>query len=175
MNYGLGSENRDLPGFVVLNFDVVPCGGLENFGSGFLPANYQASIFKADGTPIDNIVPADKDRRVQRAKLDLLRQQDSEFAAELGGDSAVEAAIRNYEMAYRMQSLVPDVLDLARETEAPKAVWFRFAGANATAIRQAMPPRAAAGGSRRAFRRGELPSRRLQRHLRPARQPEEGS
>src|SRR6516164_11387626 len=57
--YGLGSVNRNLPGFVVLNFDVVPCGGLENFSSGFLPARHQASIFKAAGTPIDNITPAD--------------------------------------------------------------------------------------------------------------------
>jgi len=123
VNYGLGSASRDLPGFVVLNFDVVPCGGLENFGSGFLPASYQASMIKADGTPIDNIVPADKDRRVQRAKLDLLFQQDKDFAAGLGGDDAVEAAIRNYEMAYRMQSLVPDVLDLARETAATKKLY----------------------------------------------------
>ncbi len=73
---------------------------------------------QADGTPIDNIVPADRDRRIQRAKLDLLREQDEAFARSLGGDDAVESAIRNYEMAYRMQSLVPDVLDLGRETEA---------------------------------------------------------
>ncbi len=51
VTYGLGSVNQNLPGFVVLNFDVVPCGGLENFSSGFLPASYQASIFRADGTP----------------------------------------------------------------------------------------------------------------------------
>jgi hypothetical protein len=123
VTYGLGSENRNLPGFVVLNFDVVPCGGLENFSSGFLPASHQASIFKADGTPIDNILPADKDQRVQRAKLDLLRQQDRDFAATLGKDDAVESAIRNYEMAYRMQALVPDVLDLSRESETTKKLY----------------------------------------------------
>ena len=78
---------------------------------------------KADGTPIDNIVPADKDRRVQRAKLDLLRQQDEAFSASLGGDDAVESAIRNYELAYRMQSLVPDVLDLGGETEETKRLY----------------------------------------------------
>jgi hypothetical protein len=123
VTYGLGSVNHNLPGFVVLNFDVVPCGGLENFSSGFLPASHQASIFKADGTPIDNILPADKDQRVQRAKLDLLRQQDRDFAATLGKDDGVESAIRNYEMAYRMQSLVPDVLDLSRESEATKKLY----------------------------------------------------
>jgi hypothetical protein len=118
VNYGLGSENRNLPGFVVLSFGVVPCGGLENFSSGFLPASQQATFLAADGTPIDNIVPADKDARIQQAKLALLKQQDGEFSQQLGADDAVEAAIKNYEMAFRMQSLVPDVLDLARETAA---------------------------------------------------------
>jgi hypothetical protein len=123
VTYGLGSANRNLPGFVVLNFDVVPCGGLENFASGFLPARHQASIFKATGTPIDNITPADKNARLQRAKLDLLRMQDEAFAQALGGNDAVESAIKNYEMAYRMQALVPDVLDLARESEATKKLY----------------------------------------------------
>jgi hypothetical protein len=123
VSYGLGSVNRNLPGFVVLNFDTVPCGGLENFSSGFLPANHQATILKADGTPIANLVPADHDRRIQRAKLDLLRKQDETFAAALGSDDAVESAIRNYEMAYRMQSLVPDVLDLGTETAATKRLY----------------------------------------------------
>jgi hypothetical protein len=121
VSYGLSSVNRNLPGFVVLNFDTVPCGGLENFGSGFLPATQQATIFKADGVPIDNLIPADC--RAQRAKLDLLRGQGLDFAAALGGDDAVESAIRNYEMAYRMQSLVPDVLDLGAETAATKRLY----------------------------------------------------
>lgn len=123
VTYGLGSENENLPGFVVLGFDVVPCGGLENFGSGFLPASHQATILKADGTPIDNLVPADRDDRVQRAKLRLLRQQDTAFSQALGTDDAVESAIRNYELAYRMQSLVPDVLDLGRETKATQRLY----------------------------------------------------
>ena len=118
VNYGLGSESRNLPGFVVLSFGVVPCGGMENFSSGFLPASHQATLLAADGTPIDNITPGDADRLIQEAKLALLRDQNAAFSRTLGGDDFVEAAIRNYEMAYRMQSLVPDVLDLARETEA---------------------------------------------------------
>ncbi len=122
-NYGLGSENQNLPGFVVLSFGVVPCGGLENFSNGFLPANHQATLLKADGTPIANIVPADADRRIQRTKLDLLGDQDRSFSRTLGNDDAVEAAIENYEMAYRMQSVVPDVLDLGRETEATKRLY----------------------------------------------------
>jgi hypothetical protein len=60
---------------------------------------------------------------VQRAKLDLLRQQDAAFAQALGGDDAVESAIKNYELAYRMQALVPDVLDLGRESESIKKLY----------------------------------------------------
>ncbi|MFO0965362.1 MAG: DUF1501 domain-containing protein [Gemmataceae bacterium] len=123
VNYGLGSENRNLPGFVVLSFGVVPCGGLETFSSGFLPASYQATLFQADGRPIDNIVPADRDRRIQEARLDLIRRQDAAFSRSLGGSDPVDSAIRNHEMAFRMQSLVPDVLDLSRETEATRRLY----------------------------------------------------
>ena len=121
--YGLGSENRNLPGFVVLSFGVIPCGGLENFSNGFLPATHQASFFHADGNAVDNISPADKDQQIQLTKLGLLRDEDSAFSRSLGIDDAVESAIRNYEMAYSMQSLVPDVLDLSRETEATQKLY----------------------------------------------------
>lgn len=123
VDYGLGSENRNLPGFVVLSFGVVPCGGLETFSNGFLPASHQATLFQADGTPIDNIVPADKDARIQQAKLALLRGQNEAFSQALGKNDAVESAIKNYEMAFRMQSLVPDVLELSRETEATQKLY----------------------------------------------------
>jgi hypothetical protein len=123
VTYGLGSENQNLPGFIVLSFGVVPCGGLENFSNGFLPANHQATLLKADGTPIDNIQPGDKDTRVQQVKLALARDQDEAFSRTLGGDEEVDAAIRNYEMACRMQLLVPDVLDLARETAATQRLY----------------------------------------------------
>ena len=119
--YGLGNESQNLPGFVVLSFGVVPCGGLENCSSGFLPASHQATFFRVEGQPIENIVSADKNARVQRTKLDWLRGQDAAFSKSLGGDDAVESAIRNYEMAYRMQSLVPDVLALNQETAATQS------------------------------------------------------
>lgn len=118
VSYGLGSENQNLPGFVVLSHGVVPCGGMETYSSGFLPASHQATLLAADGTPIDNIHPADPVARVQQVKLSLLSDQDRRFAATLGGDDSVESAIVNYEMAYRMQSMVPDVLDMSRESEA---------------------------------------------------------
>ncbi len=128
VTYGLGSANRNLPGFVVLNFNTVPCGGMENFSSGFLPASHQATLLRADGNPLDNITPGDRDRRVQRAKLRLLARQDRAFAGALGGDQAIESAIRNYEVAYRMQSLVPDVLDLGKESAATKKLYGLDAG-----------------------------------------------
>jgi len=123
VTYGLGSENRNLPGFVVLNFGTVPAGGLENFSNGFLPATHQASILRATGIPIENLEPADKIARIQRAKLDLLQQQDHDFATSLGSSEPVESAIQNYELAYRMQSLVPDVLDLNKESEATRKLY----------------------------------------------------
>lgn len=123
VNYGLGCESHNLPGFVVLSFGVVPCGGMETFSNGFLPANHQPTMLKADGLPIDNIQPADRDARIQQAKLALLKRQNEAFSRGLGGDDAVDAAIRNHEMAFRMQTLVPDVLDLSKETEATQALY----------------------------------------------------
>jgi hypothetical protein len=123
VNYGLGCESQNLPGFVVLSFGVVPCGGLETFSNGFLPASHQATLLQADGQPIDNIQPADKDPRIQRAKLAMLTQQNQAFSRGLGGSDAIDSAIRNHEMAFRMQSLIPDVLDLSKETEATQAMY----------------------------------------------------
>ncbi|MBI4664186.1 MAG: DUF1501 domain-containing protein [Verrucomicrobia bacterium] len=123
VTYGLSSQNQNLPGFVVLGFEVVPCGGMENYSAGFLPATTQSTQFRAEGVPIDNIVPGDSDARIQRAKLNLLRAQDRDFSQVLGTHDAVEDAIRNYEMAFRMQSLVPDVLNLERESEATQALY----------------------------------------------------
>src|SRR6185295_10109817 len=71
VSYGLGTENRNLPGYVVLNNDWVPNGGMENFGSSFLPASHQATMVRAKGVPVDNIVPSDS-AATQRRKLTLL-------------------------------------------------------------------------------------------------------
>jgi hypothetical protein len=119
--YGLGSENRNLPGFVVLNYDVVPCGGMENYSSGFLPATHQATVVRAEGTPLENLTPAAAG--AQRALLDLVGAQDRRFAEALGSSDAVESAVRNHELAFRMQALVPDVLDLGRESRATQQLY----------------------------------------------------
>ena len=122
VNYGLGSENRNLPGYVVLSFGHVPVGGLEAFGSGFLPSSYEPTILKADGVPLDNLKAAESEAS-QRVKLDLMTRQDAEFSEGLGGNDAVDSAIRNYELAARMQLLVPDVLDESQESKATRELY----------------------------------------------------
>lgn len=114
ISYGLGSENQNLPGYVLLNNDWVPNGGLENFGSSFLPACHQATMVRAKGVPVDNILPSDS-RGIQRRKLALLAEQDGEFARLSADAHAVEGAIANYETACRMQDTIPDVADISRE------------------------------------------------------------
>ena len=121
MTYGLGSESQNLPGYVLLNSGSVPPGGKELFANGYLPASYQATSIKAEGIPVDNIVPARSTQ--QRQKLEWLLQQDRGFAQSLGDHAGIESAIRNYEMAFRMQTSVPDTLDLSKETAATKEMY----------------------------------------------------
>ncbi|MBC8352995.1 MAG: DUF1501 domain-containing protein [Planctomycetes bacterium] len=121
-SYGLGTENDSLPGYVLLNNDWIPNGGYENFGSAFLPATHSATLLRAKGTPVDNIVPSDS-LAIQRRKLDLLREQDRQFAALSADQQAIEAAIGNYETAFRMQSEIPNVADISHETEATRKLY----------------------------------------------------
>jgi len=122
VNYGLGTENENLPGYVVLSFGHVPVGGMEAMGSGFLPSTYEATILRAEGEPIENLQSVGSPA-IQLAKLDLLKEQDSQFARQLGGDDTVESAIRNYELAARMQLMIPDVLHDAKETQATRDLY----------------------------------------------------
>ncbi len=123
LGYGLGSVNQNLPGFVVLNGGLIPPGGLDCFGSGFLPAAYQGSVFLPQAHPIANITPSEPKPKLQRNKLDLIRQLDQQSLEALNGDSQVEAAIQNYETAYRMQTAVPDLMDLKGEPESVKKLY----------------------------------------------------
>ncbi len=123
VNYALGSENKNLPGYLLLHGGAVIPGGMENFSNGFLPATNQAMPVQPEGTPVENLEPGDKDPVIQRSKLDLAMLQDREYLASIGHDDAIESAIANAEMAYRMQSLVPDVLNLDKESEATKKLY----------------------------------------------------
>lgn len=122
ISYGLGTENKQLPGYVLLNNDWIPNGGFQNFASAFLPATHQATLVRAKGTPVDNIVPADVPE-LQRAKLDFLHEQDAATAKRLGGSDAIESAIRNYETAARMQTEVPRLCDVASESAATRKLY----------------------------------------------------
>ena len=116
--------NANLPGFVVLQSGgaTAPHGGVGLFSSGYLPAQNQASILRVDGDePMPNIKPREADASQQR-RLGFIGELDSAFSKSTG-DAQVEAAIRNYETAYRMQSAVPDLLDLRGESDATKRLY----------------------------------------------------
>ena len=121
--YGLGSHNDNLPGFVVLNGGQIPSGGLDCFGSGFLPASYQGSLLNANGTPIANIVPGEELPAQQLAKRHFAGRLNRLSLADSGGSDALESAIANAELAGRMQSTVPDLLDLSGESGATKKLY----------------------------------------------------
>ena len=122
-SYGLGSENQDLPGFVVLNGGLIPSGGNDNFGSGFLPAAYQASYLRNGIPALANVLPAEAAAGQQRGNLRLMGELDALAMQHMGADDQLEAAISNYELAFRMQSAVPDLTSLDGETEATKRLY----------------------------------------------------
>jgi len=122
-NYGLGSLNKNLPGFIVLNGGLIPPGGLDNFNSGFLPAAYQGSVFRAGNPPVANIDRREPNDLLQRGKLDLLNRLDRANEARLGKTDEIDSAIANYETAYRMQTAVPELMEIKGETEATKRLY----------------------------------------------------
>lgn len=122
VNYGLGSENENLPGFMVLQSGgaVPPHGGVGLFSSGFLPAQHQGSIIQADKMPaVRNIAPS---LTAQRRHLDLIGQLDRSFLTTTS-EPQIEAAVRNYETAFRMQTAVPEVCDISNETQATRELY----------------------------------------------------
>ncbi|MGE3818685.1 MAG: DUF1501 domain-containing protein [Isosphaeraceae bacterium] len=121
--YGLGNDCEDLPAFVVLNGGLIPPGGLDNFNSGFLPASYQGSVFNPGPYPIANVRPNEANDRRQRRKLDLVRVIDARALDRLGHPDAVESAIANHELAYRMQSAVPALADVTGESRATRQLY----------------------------------------------------
>jgi hypothetical protein len=124
-SYGLGSESRDLPGYIVLQSGDArtPHGGVGLFSNGFLPAQHQASIVQADeAEAVENIRPR-QPLGMQRKQLDFIGAMDRRFVSTTPHDMHIEAAISNYEMAWRMQSAVPDLCDISGETEATKKLY----------------------------------------------------
>lgn len=121
--YGLGSECQNLPGFVVLNGGLIPPGGLDNFNSGYLPASYQGSVFRPSAPAVANSTPTEARPELQRSKLDLIRNLDAGVLDRVGHIDQLESAITNYELAYKMQMAVPELMDLSTETAATKQMY----------------------------------------------------
>jgi hypothetical protein len=118
VNYGLGTINRDLPGFIVLPEVSYPQGGAANWSNGYLPANFQGTPLRPKGSPIlDLAPPEDITRDRQRRNLDLLLQLNRQHAEMHPEHHELAARMENYELAYRMQMQVPEVLDLSREDQ----------------------------------------------------------
>lgn len=113
--YGLGSESKNLPGFVVLTSGVGTSGGASNFSSGWMPSHYQGTLLRNAGDPILYLSnPAGVTEAAQRATLDAVGDLNRERLAETG-DSEIESRIASYELAYRMQSAAPELADLSSE------------------------------------------------------------
>lgn len=118
--YGLGTENRDLPGFVSMSPSLYH-GGAQNYGSAFLPASYQGTRIGDGNTPFSqakmaNTVPADQ-IELQRLQLDLLAKANRDHINRTGNDARLEARIATFELAFRMQASAPKIFDLAGESK----------------------------------------------------------
>ena len=119
VNYGLGSENENLPGFVVmLDPRGGPISGAKNWNSGYMPAQYEGTIFRSQGTPILDLArPAELSESGQRRLLDTLREFNDEHTARLGNDSKLAARVASYELAFKMQSSAPEAVDFTQEPQ----------------------------------------------------------
>ena len=121
--YGLGSESSELPGFVVLTSAKGTSGGASNYGSGFLPTMYGGVPFRSAGDPVLYLSnPKGVDDETQRASLDSLNRLNA-LALKTAGDPEIAARIQSYELAYRLQTSAPELMDLSSE---PKDVLDRY-------------------------------------------------
>ena len=126
VTYGLGTENQNLPGFVVvLDQKGGPYAGPPNWQAGFLPAAYQGTVFRSKGDPIlDLSAPANfMSVEQERARLDQLALLNQNFNEKYPGISELSARIASYELAYRMQTCAPEAVDLSKESEATKKMY----------------------------------------------------
>lgn len=124
VNYGLGSENRDLPGFLVLPEVSYPQGGAANWSNGYLPAQFQGTPLRAQGSPIlDLQPPASVTEGRQRKNLELISRLNKSHAAKHPEHEELAARTASYELAFRMQQQVPAALDLSRESAPTQAAY----------------------------------------------------
>src|SRR5438034_5580132 len=114
--YGLGSESQNLPGFVVLNSAGGLSGGTSLYGSGFLPTLYQGVPFRKSGDPVLFLSnPAGVTEKMQRRTLDLIKELNQDHLGTVG-DPEIATRINSFEMAYRMQSSAPELMDVSKDS-----------------------------------------------------------
>ncbi len=113
--YGLGTENQDLPGFITIN--PAGQGGAQNFGSAFLPASYQGTPYLTRAGKLPNIANPEMKGPSQRKQIDLIQSLNQDYLHQAKADAELEGVIESYEMAFRMQTAAPGILDLTGESE----------------------------------------------------------
>jgi hypothetical protein len=125
VNYGLGSVNQDLPGFVVmLDPTGGPISGAKNWSSGYMPATYQGTLVRSAGEPILDLKPPQGlSRPAQRRLLDTLRSYNAEHHAARRDNTNLAARIASYELAFQMQRHAPEAVDLTRESPATRDLY----------------------------------------------------
>ena len=114
VTYGLGSENQDLPGFITIN--PVSLGGAQNYGSSFLPASHQGTRIDLEAGGIADIRNRHLTHSRQRSQIDLIQEMNRDLLASHPGNPELDGVIQSFELAYRMQSSVPSVLELKAES-----------------------------------------------------------
>ncbi|MCX6614276.1 MAG: DUF1501 domain-containing protein [Acidobacteria bacterium] len=121
--YGLGSENKNLPSFVVMS-DGAMKSGSGAYGSGYLPAVYQGTVFRGGQSPVLHLAsPEGVSNEAQKETLSLINRMNRKFSATREEDSTLDARVASYELAYRMQAEAPDVVDLSKESEETKKLY----------------------------------------------------
>jgi hypothetical protein len=125
VTYGLGTENQNLPAFVVLpDFRSLPFSGSQQWGPGFLPASYQGTVLRWKGDPIlDLKPPADVTAEAQARQMDMLRSYNQEFLATHMTNPDLQGRMDSYELAYRMQAEVPGTLDIGAEPQSVREMY----------------------------------------------------
>ncbi len=125
VNYGLGTVNENMPGFVVmLDPKGGPISGAKNWSSGYMPASYQGTIFRTQGAPILDLKSREGvSRELQRELLDALKTQNQDHAALRAGNSDLMSRISSYELAYKMQEHAPEAVDISAETAATQELY----------------------------------------------------
>ena len=124
VNYGLGSLNQNLPGYVVMTELALPQAGSANWTNGFLPAQYQATRLRSEGSPLLDLAPQQyRSREHQRRQLDQLAMLNRAHAERHPEHADLDARMESYELAYRMQTSVPDLVDLSTESAETQAAY----------------------------------------------------